>query len=96
MMLDHVTIGVSDIERAKTFYDRVLPVLGITRLYAEGENFAGYGADKAFFWISQRGSQQTSMHVAFTCRSRAEVTHFHEVALLTAIIHQGGQWRSSQ
>lgn len=26
-MLDHVTIGVSDIERSKTFYDAVLPMM---------------------------------------------------------------------
>ena len=90
-MLDHVTIGVSGIERAKLFYDKVLPVLGISRLYAEGDVFAGYGAEgKAFFWIGQRGSQQTSVHVAFTCRSRADVDRFHEAALLAGGVDNGG------
>jgi catechol 2,3-dioxygenase-like lactoylglutathione lyase family enzyme len=51
-MLDHVTIGVSDIERSKRFYDQALHSLGIARLYTEGEAVAGYGANrKAFFWI---------------------------------------------
>ena len=90
-MLDHVTIGVNDIERAKAFYDRVLPVLGISRLYAEGESFAGYGAEKkAFFWIGQRRGQQTSVHVAFTCRSREDVISFHEAAQLAGGVDNGG------
>ena len=42
-MLDHVTIGISDIERSKAFYDAALRSLGISRLYAEGAEFAGYG-----------------------------------------------------
>ena len=33
-MLDHVSIGVSDIERSKAFYDHALKPLGIERLYA--------------------------------------------------------------
>jgi len=41
-MLDHVTIGVSDIERSKAFYDSALRPLGIERLYADGPTFAGY------------------------------------------------------
>jgi|SRR5215218_8963915 hypothetical protein len=60
-MLDHVTLGVSDIERSIRFYDQALRPLGIERLYAEGENAAGYGAGrKAFFWISLRGASQTA------------------------------------
>ena len=90
-MLDHVTIGVSDIERATAFCDRVLPVLGIVRLYAEGADFAGYGAErKAFFWIGQRGSRQTSVHVAFTCRSRADVDRFHDAATAAGGTDNGG------
>jgi len=56
-MLDHVTIGVRDVGRSKEFYDRALRPLGITRLYAEGDRFAGYGVQpKAFFWIGRRGT----------------------------------------
>ena len=44
-MLDHVTLGVSDIERSRKFYDQALRPLGIERLYAEGEVASGYGAN---------------------------------------------------
>ena len=81
-MLDHVTIGVSDVERSKAFYDQALRPLGIERLYAEAPTFAGYGADrKAFFWIGLRNASQTSTHVAFTAKDRETVEQFHLAAL---------------
>ena len=59
-MFDHVSLGVTDFERSKAFYDRALKPLGIERLYAEGENACGYGVrPKAFFWIGQRAGVQT-------------------------------------
>jgi catechol 2,3-dioxygenase-like lactoylglutathione lyase family enzyme len=80
-MLDHVTIGVSDVERSKKFYDQALSPLGIKRLYAEGKTFAGYGIDKkAFFWIGERDTPQTSAHIAFTCRDRETVNAFYSAA----------------
>ena len=81
-MLDHVTFGVSDINRSKAFYDQALRPLGIERLYAEKEIFAGYGAGrKAFFWIGHRDASQTGVHVAFTAPDRETVDRFYETAL---------------
>jgi len=81
-MLDHVTIGVIDIERSEAFYDRALRPLGISRLYADGENFAGYGRHpKAFFWIGVRSTSQTGAHIAFAVQDRATVDQFHHEAI---------------
>jgi catechol 2,3-dioxygenase-like lactoylglutathione lyase family enzyme len=81
-MLDHVSLGVSDIERSKQFYDQALRPLGIERLYAEGPTAAGYGAGrKAFFWIGQRDDAQTGSHVAFVAEDRETVDRFHQAAL---------------
>jgi catechol 2,3-dioxygenase-like lactoylglutathione lyase family enzyme len=81
-MLDHVTIGVSDIERSKKFYDQSLLPLEITRLYGEGERFAGYGIrPKAFFWIGWRDNPQTGAHIAFAARDRGTVERFYEAAI---------------
>ena len=81
-MLDHVTIGVSRLNHAREFYDRALRPLGIRRLYADGETFSGYGADKkAFFWIGARAAVTTGAHVAFTAPDRAAVDAFHAAAL---------------
>ncbi|MGA2288553.1 VOC family protein [Bradyrhizobium sp.] len=89
-MLDHVTIGVSDIEQSKKFYDRALRPLGITRLYGEGERFAGYGiSPKAFFWIGWREIPQTGAHIAFTAQDRAAVDRFHDEAVAAGGIDNG-------
>jgi catechol 2,3-dioxygenase-like lactoylglutathione lyase family enzyme len=81
-MLDHVTLGVSDFERSKAFYDRALGPLGIERLYADGDDAAGYGAnEKAFFWIGHKGVLQTGAHVAFTAPDRETVDRFYKAAL---------------
>ena len=81
-MLDHVSLGVSDIERSRKFYDQALAPLGIERLYAEGETTSGYGAGrKAFFWIGLRAPSQTGSHVAFATEDRETVDRFHQAAL---------------
>lgn len=81
-MLDHVTIGVTDLRRAKAFYDAALLPLGIERLYAEEESYAGYGSDrKAFFWIGLRDKVTTGLHVAFAAPDRATVGAFYRAAL---------------
>jgi catechol 2,3-dioxygenase-like lactoylglutathione lyase family enzyme len=81
-MLDHVTLGVSDIERSCAFYDRALAPLGIERLYAEGPDAAGYGVrPKAFFWIGLKKAPQTGSHVAFAAPNRNIVDRFYDEAL---------------
>jgi catechol 2,3-dioxygenase-like lactoylglutathione lyase family enzyme len=81
-MLDHVTIGITDIERSKAFYDQALRPLGIACLYAEGDRFAGYGIrPKAFFWIGLREPAQTGTHIAFTAPDRATVERFYDEAI---------------
>ena len=89
-MLDHVTIGVADLGRSKAFYDHVLGVIGIKRLYAEGETFAGYGCNgKAFFWIGQQGAV-IGTHVAFAVGDRVAVERFHVAALAAGGRDNGG------
>ena len=90
-MLDHVTLGVSDLVRSKAFYDQVLTAIGIERLYTEGETFAGYGSGwKAFFWIGQRGDAITGAHVAFAVQDRDAVERFHAAGLAAGGRDNGG------
>jgi catechol 2,3-dioxygenase-like lactoylglutathione lyase family enzyme len=81
-MLDHVTIGVRDVGQSIKFYDLALAPLGISRLCAEGDRFAGYGIrPKAFFWIGTREALQTGAHIAFAAADRATVDRFYEAAI---------------
>ena len=49
-MLDHVSIGVSDIARSGKFYDTALKPLGYTRL-SDGESSLGYGDKAVELWL---------------------------------------------
>jgi catechol 2,3-dioxygenase-like lactoylglutathione lyase family enzyme len=81
-MIDHVTLGVTDLDRAQAFYDRALAPLAIERLYADGDSYSGYGVrPKAFFWIGRRSEILSGSHVAFAAPNRAAVDAFHEAAL---------------
>ena len=89
-MLDHVSIGVSDFERSKTFYDRALRPLGITHLYADGDRSAGYGiSPKAFFWIGAQNTPKMGAHIAFTAPAPAAVDRFYDAAIAAGGIDYG-------
>ena len=94
-MLDHVTIGVEDIESSMRFYDQALRPLEIVRLYGDGTRFAGYGiAPKAFFWIGIREAAQTGAHIAFAANDRATVDRFYQAAIAAGGTDNGapGLW----
>jgi len=52
-MIDHVSIAVSDLERSKRFYSRLLGTLGLTVLI-ERPGTAGFGKKYPEFWINLR------------------------------------------
>ncbi len=87
-MLDHVSIPVSDLDRAAGFYDAVLAPLGLRR-HKERPGAIGYGpAARAapVFWILTRVSEGAAtpgigVHVSFQAPDRASVDAFHEAAL---------------
>jgi catechol 2,3-dioxygenase-like lactoylglutathione lyase family enzyme len=81
-MIDHVTFWVSEMARAKAFYDRALIPLGIRRITADDHEFAGYGVPgKGYFWIGPAKQAPTGTHVAFAAADRATVDKFYEAAL---------------
>lgn len=85
-MLDHISIGVSDLERSIAFYDAALAPLGYERVYTSAKS-AGYGIprhDDAFS-IRQDAAGDTragaSFHVAFSAATREAVIGFYETAV---------------
>src|SRR5271155_1414518 len=84
-MLDHVSIGVRDIAKAKSFYVAALKPLGLACLSAD-DNSLGYGKEAAGFWIyaAERpvpDDPKSGLHFCFAAPSRAGVTAFHAAAL---------------
>ena len=84
-MIDHLSLGVRDVARAKTFYDAVLAPLGYRRL-SDGAASLGYGADAAILWVNRAErpvppDDQSGLHVCFSAPSRRAVDQFHAAAL---------------
>jgi catechol 2,3-dioxygenase-like lactoylglutathione lyase family enzyme len=85
-MLHHVSVGVTDVERAAKFYDAVLGTLGYKRVMEFLPYAIGYGETKPSFWIGlphNRGEQSAGngAHVGFSARTRLAVDAFHHAAL---------------
>jgi len=81
-MIDHVVFWVTDMTRAKAFYDRALQPLSLRRITGDDHAFAGYGVPgKGYFWIGPAKTPPTGTHVAFAAPDRATVDAFHEAAL---------------
>ena len=84
-MLDHVSIGVKDVARAKKFYDAALKPLGVTAQYAEGASL-GYGDKAIFFWVNAAeapvaADPKSGLHFCFAAPTRKSVDAFHAAAL---------------
>jgi catechol 2,3-dioxygenase-like lactoylglutathione lyase family enzyme len=81
-MIDHTGFGVRDYAASKAFYERALAPLGITLIMEVMEAAAGFGQDgKPIFWLEQRRTPVTEVHVAFLAEDRATVDAFHAAAL---------------
>jgi catechol 2,3-dioxygenase-like lactoylglutathione lyase family enzyme len=92
-MLDHLSIGVKDMERSLQFYDAVLKPLGIIR-YMKINQAVGYGANKPQFWVGCRSNMPShpdasGFHIAFQAKNRAAVDEFYQVAIALGGISNG-------
>lgn len=92
-MLHHLSLGVSEIERAAVFYDAALAPLGYVRVWAdlrpgEANQAVGYGlpggGDRLALKHRPDGQRPPGpgFHLAFAAPSREAVDAFHRVALL--------------
>lgn len=84
-MINHVSIGVRDIDKTKRFYDAALGSLGY-RCLSEGEGSLGYGRDAVAFWISVAerpvaADAKSGLHFCFDAPTRTSVDAFHAAAL---------------
>lgn len=84
-MIDHVSVAVSDIERAAAFYERALAPLGLSRLVSRPTT-VGFGKAYPELWINLRAGMQrvapdSGAHLCLRARSIAEIDAFHAAAL---------------
>src|SRR3954454_8993161 len=84
-MIDHISIGVRDLARARRFYDAALKPLGYTCL-SESADGLGYGSAEPAFWVNlvQRPvppDEASGLHICFAAPTPKSVDAFHAAAL---------------
>ncbi|WP_342239933.1 VOC family protein [Inquilinus sp. OTU3971] len=88
MMLDHVSVGVSDLAASRAFYDAALAPLGYGRIM-DFDDAVGYGepmpARTGHFWIGKTEAgtlaPMPGLHIAFGAPNRTAVDAFYAAAL---------------
>ena len=84
VVIDHLTLGVSDLERSRRFYAQALAPLGFRELGSSGpgRRDTSFGPESLNdFAISEEYEARGQIHVAFAADSRDQVDAFHEAAL---------------
>jgi len=84
-MIDHVSVGVSDLERSARCYEATLTPLGLSRLVTRPAT-VGFGKKYPEFWINLRAEMaqvapDTGVHICLRAKSPGEVDAFHAAAL---------------
>jgi catechol 2,3-dioxygenase-like lactoylglutathione lyase family enzyme len=84
-MIDHVSVCVSDLERAARFYEAALAPLGLSRLVTRPATI-GFGKAYPEFWINLRTGMaqvplESGTHIGLRAKSTGDVDAFHAAAL---------------
>ena len=84
-MIDHISVGVSDLERSARFYEATLATLGLVRLVTRPATI-GFGKSYPEFWINLRAGMprvapESGTHICLRAKSTADVDAFHAAAL---------------
>ncbi len=84
-MIDHISVGVADLERSARFYEATLASLGLSRLVTRPATI-GFGKAYPEFWINLRADMaqvppESGSHICLRAKSTAEVDAFHAAAL---------------
>jgi catechol 2,3-dioxygenase-like lactoylglutathione lyase family enzyme len=84
-MIDHVSLAVSNLERAVPFYERALAPLGLSRLVTRPA-MVGFGKTYPEIWINLRSamsrlSPDNGVHLCLRAKSTAEIDAFHAAAV---------------
>lgn len=93
-MLGHLSIGVRDLEKARRFYDAVMPHVGWVQKWPGDPKALGYGPpdgnDKlAVFLESGAHPPGPGFHLCFNAPSDAAVDAFHAAAVANGGTDEG-------
>jgi predicted lactoylglutathione lyase len=87
-MIGYVTVGSNDLEKSRSFYDALMPVIGAGRIMEFGDNFTMYGTGlnrpglaicKPYDGNPAQAGNGNMASIA--CDSRAKVDEFYAKAI---------------
>ena len=84
VIIDHLTIGVSDLERSRRFYAQALAPLGFEEIgpWSDQHHEISFGTEEeGDFAISEEYQAGGQVHVAFAADRAEQVDAFHVAAL---------------
>ena len=80
--LDHINLMVVDVPESRAFYEQLLAPFGLPVNRDFGDVAVGFGAGpNAALALVRTDSTVQPIHIAFRLDTRAEVDHFHALAL---------------
>jgi catechol 2,3-dioxygenase-like lactoylglutathione lyase family enzyme len=91
-MLDHTGIVISDLAKARRFYEAIAKPLGLTIVFEQEQYFVlgrgrgqvptlWVGTLRPSYWLEGSRAGINQMHVAFVAESEQAVDEFYRVAL---------------
>ncbi len=92
-IINHISIGTNDFDRAAAFYDAVLPTIGARRIM-EHPGAVAYGKQFPEFWVQtpidgEPATRGNGSHVGFFASSPAQVDAFWKAALDAGAVADG-------
>ena len=93
-MIDHVSVGVADLDRAARFYEAALSALGLARVVTRPATI-GFGKAYPEFWINLRPDMAkvphaSGTHICLRAKTTDEIDAFHAAAVSSGGRSDGG------
>ena len=91
-MIDHISIGVANLEEAAVFYESLLDGIGLRKL-VEKPGTVGFGKNYPEFWLNHRPGRKPTddegFHVCLRAGSTDAVAAFHATAVALGASSEG-------
>ena len=84
-MIDHVSVGVADLDRSAKFYEAAFAPLALKKMIVRPATI-GFGKTYPEFWINLRAGMapvppESGTHICLRAKTTAEVDAFHAAAV---------------
>lgn len=92
-MIDHISVGVTDLNNASVFYASIFDALGISQL-VEKPGTVGFGKKYPEFWLNHRPNKELTpkdngTHICLRASSVEAVNEFYQRAINLGAISSG-------